>query len=180
MRVVPKGTRRRLSALGTIALTTLALGACGGDEGSEETERAPEEPTVSVSATALKDCLLSGSLDRGVYEEVPEPSPVMVDLAERSGAEIFEASKADEGLVYYFVFEEGAPDEAFTTELQSTLEAIAEPLQKVAGPKGLGEVSTVANGSVALALIPFSPSQTSELAEGSQADLQSCIDEVAA
>jgi len=165
---------RRLAPAAVAALAlALFVTACGADDAQSE----PETTTASepVDATAFKDCILSGDLQRGIYEEVPEPAPQFTQAADEAGAELFEAGKSDDGLVFFYIFADSTADETFTATLQGLIDQLADLLADEAPAGGLGEGSVQTEGPVVFGLLPFSEKKTVELGEETAADVSSCL-----
>ncbi len=168
----------RVSHVACVLLSSTTLAACGGGSSGETTTGTGESAAVAVDATAFKDCILSDSIDRGVYQEVSQPAQQLQEVADSDGAELFEAGKADDGLVSFYVLDDPAGAETVSTDLQAALDSIAPVLAEQAnGP--LGATSTQTVGGVVVGLIPFTPKKETELSDETSSDIQSCIDEQA-
>ena len=162
------------------AVALLSIAGCGGDDEPAEPAE-PETPTTtaeSIDATAFKDCILNASVDRGVYEEVPSPSPALQQVADDAGAEFFEAGKADDGLVLFYLPEDPAAAGELVAPVESALDGLAATLAE-GGPKNvtLGATSVETEGPVVLGLLPFSEQKTDELTEETLADVADCVSE---
>jgi hypothetical protein len=181
---------RRLAAL--ILSVTIAAGlvaGCGGDEESDSESDAPattaQETTTAAAAAldapALEDCLLASALDRGVYEKIRDPSSIVVDAASASGAELFELSKADEGLVYYFAYPDAETAEAELATVESAMGEL-QGLLAADAPKGfsLGAPETDVVDSLTVASISFDGTEATQLQADALADVANCLEEIAA
>lgn len=183
----------RMPVRATVVLIALLasglIAACGDD--SDEPSGSPEAPATASEETqaaagaaidtgALEDCLLTSALDRGIYEKVRDISPIVADAASSAGAELFELSKADEGLVYYFAF----PDAAMAEEGLATVEGALGDLQSelaAGAPKSitLGAPEVDAVDSLVVGSISFDEPQATQLQADALADLANCLDEMA-
>lgn len=164
-----------LTALATTVLIALGLSACGGSDETQDSSTTTTE-AMTVDTVAFKDCILSGSLDVGIYEEVDSPSPVLSDAA--PDAEFFEVSKGDDGIAAFYVFEDAAGAEDFATSFEQTIADFGTAVGESGGVKGVtGSVETT--DAVAVGLIPFSAEKQSELTEEVLADVSTCLDESA-
>ena len=153
----------------------MSLASCGGSDETQDASTTTE--AVTVDAVAFKDCIFSGSLDVGIYEEVDSPSPILTNAA--AGAEFFEASKGDDGIAAFYVFEDAAGAEDFATSFEPTFADFGTAVGKSGGVKGVtGSVET--EDAVAVGLIPYSVEKESELTEEVLADVSTCLDESAA
>lgn len=178
---------RQLATLAATALAAGALAACGGDDESSEgeessatTQESQTEASAAIDTGALEDCLLSSALDRGIYEKVRDPADAVEDAAATAGAELFELSRADEGLVYYFAFADSAAAEAESAGIESTLTDVQAALAADA-PRGisLGDVQLDPVESLVIGSISFDDSQASQLQSDVLADTSNCLTEIA-
>jgi hypothetical protein len=180
---------RPLALLLSLTLAAGIAAGCGGDDEEPTTSDAPatgaEEATdtasAAIDAPALEDCLLASALDRGVYEKVRGPSSIVTDAASESGAELFELSKADEGLVYYFAYPDAETAEAELATVESALGDLQAELAASA-PKGftLGPPEADVVDSLTLGSISFDDSQATQLQADALADVANCLEEIAA
>ena len=173
-----KSVRALVGVASVLAL--FAVAGCGGDDDSAELEPEAEATTSAeaIDAAAFESCILNASIDRGAYEQVPEPAPEVVQVAEDNGAEFFEASKADEGLVFFYVPEDPATTGDLAAALEPVLADLAATLAEGA-PKNieLGEAAVETEGPVVFGLVPFSAEQAAEMSEGARADIADCVSE---
>ena len=156
-----------------LAVTLLA--GCGGNDESSTTEATTTSETID--AVAFKDCILGDSLQRGIYEEVPDPSGELQQLADDAGAQFFEAGKADDGLVLFYVVDSSASTK-LSDSLQGPIDQFAADLAQQA-PKSftLGEASIESAGPVVIGLLPFSSEKADELTTEALADVAACVGE---
>lgn len=169
--------RGLLPALILVATAGLAITACGDDSGTAATETAAAgEP---VDAAAFKGCMLGSSLDRGVYEEVPAPAEIVQQAAADTGADFFEAGKADDGLAFFFIYDEPTSADEAAGTVEEAVTTLAGELTKQA-PKGieLGSAFVSTEGSLVVGLVPFSETKSVELQKETFADVSSCLAEI--
>ena len=178
--------RIRLSLL--IAGLSLGLFAgCGGDDESAEEAAPPEgaatEQTETAAAPAvdteaLRECLLTPQLDRGVYEEIRDVSPRVEEAAAAEGAELFELNRASEAFVYVFAYPDTesalAGGDAVGTalgELLAELEAGAPRSIELGGPT----VEPVE--SLLVGFITLDSQDPEELVSSTVDDINGCLRE---
>ncbi len=175
---MPVPVARPLRVIALLSLSAvLSLSACGGDDGSATST---EQASAPGDATAFKDCLLSGSVDRGIYEEVKRPAPAVTALADELGADFFEAAKADDGIAFFYVFEDDGAAQDAVPQVEDVIGQLAAALS-ASGAKAASQLGTpvvTADGPVALGLLPFDSAKESELSEEASADVTSCLAEI--
>jgi hypothetical protein len=168
-------------AKGMLAVAGLAVGitltACSGDDSEEPDQAGSEETVATVDGMDLQECILASAIDRGVYEEVPNPAENFGAEAESAGAYFFEATRAAEGFVYFYALE----DPSAASELESTLSTMLEDqgallAEQVKGASP-GTPSVTTEGSVVIGTLPFDESKT-DLEEQAVADTADCIEEI--
>lgn len=161
---------KQATMLSLAAFVAITVGSCGGSDESEPTTE--KEP--ALDAAAFKDCIFSGSIDLGIYEEIKDSDPELADAAPE--AEFFEAGKGDDGIAAFYVFDDAATADTFSTEFEPTLAAFTEDLTKGAGVDPVTPAVEIQD-SVVLGLIPFDTAKKAELAEEVLADVSTCTEE---
>lgn len=172
-------TGRRLLAMALIPALALllAVAGCGGDDDPAKTETTvAAEP---VDAAAFQTCMLSPALNRSIYEEVKQPDQAILQVAEDGDAEFFEASKADEGIAYFYMPADPATAEELSASASTALAELADSLAAQA-PKGItiGETPVETEEGVVFGLIPFAAGGEAELIEEIRADVTDCLGEI--
>ncbi len=161
---------KRATVLSLAAFVAITVGACGG---SDETDTSTEGESA-LDAAAFKSCIFSGSIDLGIYEEIRDAAPELANAAPE--AEFFEAGKGDDGIAAFYVFDDPAAAEAFSTEFEPTLAALAKELTRGAGIGPVTPAVEIQDG-VVLGLIPFDTAKEAELSEEVLADVSTCVTE---
>lgn len=162
----------RLSLATTVVLTFGLLAGCGGDSDGDSTE--------TVDPVAFKACMLDGSINRGIYDEVTEPATVIQVTADAVEAEFFEASKADDGLAFFYAFDgadaaqEAAP--VINTSISDLASALAEGSPKAAGDLGMSNVQV--NDAIVIGTLPFEADKQDEIEQETLADVSGCLEEI--
>ena len=131
-------------------------------------------PSAPDSAS-LQDCLLTSTINRGVYEQVGgKPSPEIAQLATDAGASLFRVVREGRGLVYGIVLSTPEAAEALMPGMQPTLGLVAANLGAPSKPASGNE------GPVAFGVIPLTPSENRQkLRDDVGHDITDCLGEVA-
>jgi hypothetical protein len=173
----PKPGRLRAAALVPVLAASLAFG-CGGDDDAD-TATTTTTAAPPVDAAAFESCILNASIDRGVYEEVEQPDSSVVAVAEEADAEFFEASKADDGIAFFYMPADPATTEELSGSVSTALGELSAALAEDA-PKNitLGETTVETEEGVVFGLIPFSAGDEAALIEEMRADVTDCLSEI--